>query len=623
MTSNIIKVGLAGNPNVGKSTVFNALTKMNQHTGNWPGKTVESAFGSLKYKDLQVEIVDLPGTYSLISHSKEEEVTRDFICERNYDSIVIVCDAVCLERNLNLALQILSMTPNVILAINLIDEAKKKSIEINFEELSRILNVPVIPVCARDKIGLDNLIYTISETAKKNPTRKNSYLCNLENDENMLEEKSEMFVDRAEKIAEKVVTYKNVNYHNRDRKIDKILTQKLTGIPIMVLGLIIIFWITIVGANYPSEWLFDLFEIVGGFLYKLFERLHTPTWFTNMILGGGYKVLTWVVSVMLPPMAIFFPLFTILEDLGVLPRIAFNLDNVFRRCAACGKQALTMCMGFGCNACGITGSRIIDSPRERLISIITNNLVPCNGRFPTIIAIITMFFVGTSAGIISTFLGVTIFILVILFSIFSTFLVSKLLSKTLLKGEASAFTLELPPYRTPKWGSVIIRSIFDRTLHVLGRAIIVALPAGIFIWCLANINIEGISLLKYSTDFIDPFARMIGLDGIILMAFVLGFPANEIVLPIALMMYMSKGELFNSNDLVTMREILVLNGWTIKTAICMIIFSLMHWPCSTTCITIWKETKSFKWTLVAILLPTILGMLICMGINFAGYALGI
>ncbi len=620
MHEEYIKVGLVGNPNVGKSTVFNALTGMKQHTGNWPGKTVDVAMGNLKYKDFSFEIVDLPGTYSLISHSKEEEVTKEFICKENYDVILIVCDAVCLERNLNLVLQILDITSNVVIAVNLIDEAEKKHIEIDYDKLSELLNVPVIPICARDKKGLENIIYTLYELSKRNSEIKNSLLCRecemqQQNYETKLEGKTKKYIEKSEEIAAKVVTFKDEKYHEKDLKIDKILTSKITGIPIMLLLLGIIFWITIVGANYPSQLLFELFESLGETLYKFFEYIKAPTVITNIVIGGGYKVLTWVVAVMLPPMAIFFPLFTILEDLGVLPRIAFNLDNAFRKCNACGKQALTMCMGFGCNACGVTGTRIIDSPRDRLIAILTNNFVPCNGRFPTIISIITIFLVGMEGEIWSSINGIIVFLLIIMFSIFSTFFISKLLSKTILKGETSSFTLELPPYRTPKWGSVIVRSIFDKTFHVLWRAIIVAFPTGILIWLLTNLDINGISIINHLVNFVEPLGKLMGLDGVILIAFILGFPANEIVLPIALMIYMSSGELIETNNLIELREILIVNGWTIKTAICTIIFSLMHWPCSTTCLTIYKETKSIKWTLIAILLPTICGIITCGCLN--------
>lgn len=620
MHEEYIKVGLVGNPNVGKSTVFNALTGMKQHTGNWPGKTVDVATGNFKYKDFNFEIVDLPGTYSLISHSKEEEVTREFICKENYDVILIVCDAVCLERNLNLVLQILDITSNVVVAVNLIDEAEKKGIKIDYNKLAKILEKPVIPICARDKKGLENIIYTMYELSKRNTEVKNSLLCQeceIKKDdyETKLKEKTKEYVEKSEEIAKKVVEFKDEKYHEKDLKIDKILTSKITGIPIMLLLLGIIFWITIVGANYPSQLLFQLFENLGETLYKFFAYVKVPTIVTEMLLGGGYKVLTWVVAVMLPPMAIFFPLFTILEDLGVLPRIAFNLDNAFRKCNACGKQALTMCMGFGCNACGVTGARIIDSPRDRLIAILTNNFVPCNGRFPTIISIITIFLVGMEGGVWNSINGILTFLIIILFSIFSTFFVSKLLSKTIVKGETSSFTLELPPYRVPKWGSVITRSILDKTSHVLWRAIIVAFPTGILIWLLTNLNINGISIINYLVKFVEPLGKFMGLDGVILIAFILGFPANEIVLPIALMLYMSTGELIETNNLLELKEVLIANGWTIKTALCMIIFSLMHWPCSTTCLTIYKETKSTRWTIVAIILPTICGVLMCMSLN--------
>lgn len=661
-------IALAGNPNVGKSTVFNTLTGMHQHTGNWPGKTVDNANGFFSYNDIDYNIYDLPGTYSLIAHSKEEEVARDFICFENHDLVIVVCDAVCLERNLNLVLQILEITDKVIVCVNLLDEAKKKKIDINLNKLQKILGVPVIGTSARNKNGIDKLLETL-ENKKFNPIEvryndpletaianilpylegktKNinprwvavnllSYDEKLYNslktylDIDILEDefiKKQLFnikkeidldivktitnitVKKAEEIADKVVTFNNKDYNAKDRKIDKILTSKLFGIPIMLSLLMVIFWITIKGANYPSDLLFNFFAWLEKYILDFLQLINTPWWLSEILVNGIYRVLTWVIAVMLPPMAIFFPLFTLLEDSGFLPRIAFNLDKAFKKCCSCGKQALTMCMGFGCNAVGVSGARIIDSPRERLIAILTNVFVPCNGRFPTMITIITIFFVGINSN--NTFLSIVILTLLILLGVFLTFLVSFLLSKTILKGVPSSFTLELPPYRKPQFLKVLVRSIFNRTIFVLGRAIIIAIPAGAIIWLFANINIEGVSLLNHVASFLDPFAKAIGLDGIILIAFILGFPANEIVVPIMLMAYMATGQIIEFSNLESLRQILVANGWTLTTAICVLVFSLCHFPCSTTCLTIKKETGSLKWTLVSILLPTIIGIILC------------
>ncbi|MDF3001879.1 MAG: Ferrous iron transport protein, partial [Bacillota bacterium] len=395
------------------------------------------------------------------------------------------------------------------------------------------------------------------------------------------------------------------------RKIDRIVTSKTFGIPIMIGLLGVVFWLTINGANYPSQMLAAFLFGLEPHLTELFVQLGAPSWVHGILVLGMYRTLAWVISVMLPPMAIFFPLFTLLEDLGYLPRIAFNLDNFFKKSCAHGKQALTMCMGFGCNAAGIIGCRIINSPRERLIAMITNNFVPCNGRYPTLIAIITMFFAGVLTGPAKSIASAALLTAVIVLGVVMTLLISRILSKTILKGLPSSFALELPPYRMPQIGKVIVRSIFDRTLFVLGRAVVIAAPAGMVIWLLANIYVGDVSLLTQCAAFLDPFARLIGLDGYILMAFILGFPANEIVVPIMIMSYMAAGSMLELDSLTQLRELLLSHGWTWLTAVCVMLFSLMHWPCGTTCLTIRKESQSWKWTLVAFLIPTVTGIVIC------------
>lgn len=673
-------IALAGNPNVGKSTVFNAFTGLNQHTGNWPGKTVSNATGMFKYKDRVHKIYDLPGIYSILAHSEEEVVARDFICFGNSDLTVLVCDACSLMRNLNLVLQVTEITKDIIVCVNLMDEAKKKGINIDLAKLSSLLGVEVVGTSARSGKGLDTLAKVIDEYQGNNKKIvKVKYPAVVEHAISIIEKKiekrvnhrlnsrwvainllkeDELLVDSisnylgdslldsdvirsineakkyllendvliteiediivesinnlAEDISKSVTFYGKNDYNKKDRLVDKIVTNKITGIPIMLLMFGLIFWLTIEGANYPSSFLNKVFFSIEDNLFN-FCSSFMPSVISDMLIHGIYRTLAWVVSVMLPPMMIFFPLFTLLEDLGYLPRIAFNVDKVFKKCSSCGKQALTMAMGFGCNAVGVCGARIIDSPRERLIAIITNSFVPCNGRFPTLIAIITMFLVGVNKG--GSVLSVIILMGVILFGIFMTFVVSKVLSKTLLKGVPSSFTLELPPYRKPQVGKVIVRSILDRTLFVLGRAVSIAIPAGLVIWIMANIKIGNISLLNYTSNFLDPFATLLGMDGVILLAFILGFPANEIVIPIIIMAYMATGTLTDYSNLNDLKTLLIDNGWTITTAISVMLFSLMHWPCSTTCLTIKKETKSNKWTFISILVPTLCGIVICFVFN--------
>ncbi len=591
-----IVIGMVGNPNVGKSSIFNGLTGLHQHTGNWTGKTIESGYGICKCREKSVLITDLPGTYSLSCYSKEESVTRDFIADSNYDGLIIVTDATALERNLNLVLQVLQITSKVIVCVNLLDEAEKKNIKIDLEKLSNILGVKVLGTVGTQKDTLEKL--------------KNEIISISENEEAIRAfDSDEDIVKEATRIAKEVVYSENTN--EKCSKFDKILTSKRWGIPIMIGMLGVIFWITIVLANYPSKFLSWIFELGKDPLIYFFNFMNFPGWVNNLLVQGVYQTVTWIISVMLPPMAIFFPLFTLLEDVGVLPRIAFNLDSFFSKAGTCGKQALTMCMGFGCNAAGVVGCRIMRSTRERLIAIVTNCFVPCNGRFPILITIATIFFAATFGGFGGSFISTFLVLIVILLGISFSFLVSKILSRTLLKGESEGFILELPPYRKPRVGSIIVRSIFDRTLFVLGRAVLSALPAGVIIWLLANIDVNGFSMLYYIASFFDPLARIMGLDGYILTAFIFGIPANEIVLPILLMMYMNKGELVNLEDMVEMGMILRNNGWTILTAINVMIFTILHFPCMTTLLTIKKETGSNKWTFISFIIPTVCGIIVC------------
>ncbi len=666
-------IALAGNPNVGKSTVFNALTGLNQHTGNWPGKTVTNAQGRCTAGGRSYVMVDIPGAYSLMAHSAEEEVARNFICFGEPDAVVVVCDATCLERNLNLVLQTLEISRRVVVCVNLMDEAERKGIKLDLELLSGRLGVPVVGTTARRKKSLRLLTDCLERVCsapepgepfsvrypdaiedavalleplveEKSAGRLNSRWLSLrlldqddslireinaclgedflrdealqsalgeamallrergvENTDQLKDMTVAALIHSAEAICCGAVTCERSQYAETDRRLDKLLTGSLTGYPVMLALLALIFWLTISGANYPSQLLADGLFRVQDRLTELFEYLNAPDWLHGVLVLGAYRVLAWVVSVMLPPMAVFFPLFTLLEDAGYLPRVAYNLDKPFKRCRACGKQALTMCMGFGCNAAGVVGCRIIDSPRERLLAILTNNFVPCNGRFPTLIALLTMFFVGTAGGGLSPVLSALLLTAAIVLGVGITFAVTKLLSETLLRGVPSSFTLELPPYRKPQIGKVLVRSVFDRTLFVLGRAAAVAAPAGLVIWLMANITAGGVSILAHCAAFLDPFARLMGLDGVILLAFILGFPANEIVIPIIIMAYTAQGSILELDSLAQMVSVML--------------FSLNHWPCSTTLLTIKKETGSLKWTALAAAIPTGVGVALCILFN--------
>ena len=667
-------VALAGNPNTGKSTVFNYLTGLKQHTGNWPGKTIATARGEFTYNNINYNLIDLPGTYSLFALSQEEVVARDFICFGDVDAVIVVCDATCLERNLNLLFQVLELTSKVVLCVNLIDEAEKKSIKINKEKMEQLLGIPVVLTSARNKIGMDELQNALEKVVLQEKVDNKNYVVyndeieslvesfkdDLENtfpqinsrwlglriidgDESLFsslsnyiegdfedtleyikhqlpqnldkkrirDEISKLNYDYASSLFENVVSQKN-DKEDIDDKIDSIITSKYFAIPTMLVMLAIILWITISGSNYPSEVLSNLLFSIEPGMYSFLSSLNVPKWFCDMMVYGLYKTFAWVVSVMLPPMAIFFPLFTFLEDLGYLPRVAFNLDHLFKKCKTHGKQCLTMCMGFGCNACGVIGCRIIDSPRERLIAILTNTFVPCNGRFPTLIAISTIFFTSAINNTFFSSISTAIFVtLIVLIGIGITLLVSYLLSKTLIKGESSTFTLELPPYRVPQIGRIIYTSLIDRTLFVLSRAVIVAIPAGIITWILANTYIGDMTILNHIALFLDPIGKFIGLDGFILLAFILGMPANEIVIPILIMSYMATGSMTDYSSLSELGALLTSHGWTYLTALNLMIFSLLHWPCTTTLLTIKKETDSLKWTALGFIIPTCIAFIVC------------
>ncbi len=604
-------VALAGNPNVGKSTVFNALTGSRQHTGNWSGKTVACAEGRLRGGGLT--LTDLPGTYSLRAHSEEERAAREFLVSGQACAVVLVADAGCLERSLILVLQVLEVQKNAILCLNLMDEAAKKGVEIDVAALKRELGIPVIPCAARQGKGLHELEAAIRRAAAGENETHPTAIRYPAMDEDLTEEQRDDIATaaaalRAEEIALTCVRQPECACARDDRADDVILSRRF-GVPLMLLLLAGVFYITLFGANVPSEWLSTHLLALGTPFAGALAKLGLPPFFVSMLTDGLWRVLATVVSVMLPPMAIFFPLFTLLEDAGYLPRVAFQLDHAFQCARASGKQSLTMCMGFGCNACGVSGCRIIDSPRERLIAILTNSFAPCNGRFPLLIFLCSVFFAGSTAG------GALLLTGVIAASVGLTLLVSRILSATVLRGEAVSFALELPPYRMPQIGRVIVRSVRDRTLFVLARAAAVAAPAGVLIWILANVQIGNTAILSYITAFLDPAARVFGIDGVILLAFILGFPANELVMPLIVMGYLSSGTIASGVDFASFRALLLANGWTVQTALCTLVLTVAHAPCSTTCLTILRETRSAKWTLAAVLIPAGVGLALCILIH--------
>ncbi|MGD8287377.1 MAG: ferrous iron transport protein B [Gemmatimonadota bacterium] len=695
-------VALAGNPNTGKSTVFNALTGLRQHTGNWPGKTVVRAEGAFEHEGERVKVVDLPGTYSLQAGSTDEEVARDFVLFGRPDVTVVVVDATRLERNLNLVLQVLEITDRVVVFLNLMDEAKRHGIAIDVGKLESELGVPVVPGAARESVGIDELLEAAHDVATgertTTPYRHDTYAPSVEqaiselvpviedvypdvpnarwvalrllNADEAVQEAvrsgelgqlgrddpdesrepptelerqrllqtsvrlrwdlpadfHDIVTQHAYEVAEEIagrveMTGLKKAGFSMDKKLDELLTSRVFGFPLMLLILAVVFWITIQGANVPSGMLAALLlDTVHPWLKNVAGSVGMPWWLDGFLLDGVYLATAWVISVMLPPMAIFFPLFTLLEDFGYLPRVAFNLDALFRKAGAHGKQALTMAMGFGCNAAGVVATRVIDSPRERLIAIITNNFSLCNGRWPTQILIATIFVGALAPAGLGGLVSAAVVVGIALLGIASMFFASWLLSRTVLRGEATSFSLELPPYRRPRILQTLYTSVIDRTLIVLWRAVLFAMPAGAVIWLISNITFGGVSLAEYAVDWLNPFGLLLGLNGVILVAYVVAIPANEIVIPTVLMLTVltaglaggeGAGVMFELDSLGATESVLRAGGWTLLTAINLMLFSLLHNPCSTTIYTIYKETRSAKWTTVATLLPVAMGVTVC------------
>ena len=699
-----VLIALAGNPNTGKSTVFNALTGLRQHTGNWPGKTVVRAEGAFLHNGDQVKLVDLPGTYSLHAGSTDEEVARDFLLFGRPDVTIIVVDATRLERNLNLVLQVLEITDRVVVCLNLVDEARRHGVSVNVDKLKAELGVPVVAAVARERHGIDEVLETAIQVAKgkvrTRPFRIEKHAPEVEDaitaltvvveevfpdvpngrwvalrllnaDEAVQEAVSageighlgkrdaaesrpeppppegrsrvlataatlrwtlpgdfhDAVMERIYAAVERITAASQTTGIKRgglefDRRLDRVLTNRWLGFPLMLLILAAVFWITIEGANVPSQMLATgLIDVTHPWLKGLAASVGMPWWLDGLLLDGVYLATAWVIAVMLPPMAIFFPLFTLLEDFGYLPRVAFNLDSLFRRAGAHGKQALTMCMGFGCNAAGVVSTRVIDSPRERLIAIITNNFSLCNGRWPTQILIATIFIGAVAPRHLAGLISAAAVVGIALFGIVMMFVASWLLSRTVLKGEATTFSLELPPYRPPRVLQTLYTSVIDRTLIVLWRAVLFAMPAGAVIWLVANVGVGDLSIAEHAINWLDPLGMVLGLNGVILLAYFVSIPANEIIIPTILMLTVlsagmsgigeGAGVMFELASTEGISDVLLGGGWTLLTAVCLMLFSLLHNPCSTTICTIYKETRSVKWTTVATVLPLAMGFVVC------------
>ena len=596
-------IALAGNPNVGKSTLFNALTGQRQHTGNWPGKTVALAQGRYTYKAETYALADLPGTYSLQGCSCEEEIATEFLAREDLCCTLAVCDATNLERSLLLALEVMERTERITLCVNLMDEAAAAGITLDLRRLEAELGVPVIGVSAARKQGLDALQERLRAVCDgfERPHPKRLGLPEAKTPHEA-ERNVRRLVERAEQIAQRCVETGTVQA--RTQRLDRVLTGKITGPLLMAALLFGVLWLTISGADPFSKWLEKCLMALNVQFWALWRGAGWPEWLGGLLLDGVFGTTAKVVAVMLPPAAIFFPLFSILEEAGYLPRAAYLLDAPLSRAGGCGRQALTMCMGCGCNAVGVTGCRIIGSERERLLAILTNSFMPCNGRFPLLIALGTFLFAGRGSSLEAA-LGLT---LCLLLAVWMTMAANAALSQTVLRGAPSAFVMELPPYRRPRLRTVIVRSLTERVLHVLGRAAAVAAPAGTVIWLLANLRTGGSTLLARMAETLDPIGCFFGMNGAMLLAFVLGWPANELVFPLLVMIGQGGSALGAEGEMASW---LAANGWDQRMALCALLFCMFHWPCSTTVLTIRRETDSWKWTLLAVLLPTVAGLLLC------------
>ena len=655
MRNNIL---LCGNPNVGKSSIYNILTHSHEHTGNWTGKTVE--LSTKKIVGTDYYLVDLPGIYSLSSLSEEENIAKMTMLFSDYKSIIYVVDATQIEKNLNLLFQILQINKSIILCINMIDELENKNIKLDTNKLSNILGIKVIKFSTYKNIGYNELIEAIKEDnyceynyyyndeIEKHINNISSYLpvgfnnrymsisvlnkdeylvkyvkerygINLENNDvknYIMNINSEEISDQ---ISIKINTLSRIvtnevfkkSSENNISLLDKIFSNKIYSIIMMTFIMFLIFLITITLANYPSDLLGELFNKFEYILYKLCLNFNIPKVIYEPILFGIYRVVTFIISVMFPPLVIFFIMWTYAEESGILPRIAFNFDKICSYSNCHGKQCLTMCSGFGCNACAVVGARIMDNKRDRIIAILTNSFIPCNGRFPMIIAIITMFLVNSNNKILVSIYLCGFVILAMIIS----FLISFILSKTILKGYPSFFVLELPEYKKVKLSIILKTSIVYKSLSILKKAILVSIPAGLIIWLLTNININNMSIFLIVSNFLDKFAKIIGLDGNILLSFILALPANEIVLPIIIMGYLGNSNISLISDYIGIKSILLNNGWTVNTAICTILFSLMHFPCGTTLSTI-KSEIGYKWAFYSFIIPLITGIVFLLIYNF-------